>query len=169
MAELSLTLRLPFYRLNALKVQEFERLTELNTLVANNLLEMEKAERKKLTSAAFGHIEIGSAWINQTIRNANAKTKVKKFKRMWLETNNQNFEISKQGDFYGVAFNLFRGKKGRIPLTIHQASHTEVLALNRENPRALRDGGSVGMNHGQELHHQSEILVAEHIALTAPQ
>jgi hypothetical protein len=23
------------------------------------------------------------------------------------------------------------------------------LALNRENPRALRDGGSVGMNHGQ--------------------
>lgn len=127
MAQLSVTLKLPFYRLNSVKVQEFERLTELNTLVANNLLELDKSERKKLTSAAFGHIEIGSAWINQTIRNTNAKTKVKKFKRMWLETNNQNFEISRQGDFYGVAFNLFRGKKGRIPLLVHRASYAEIL------------------------------------------
>lgn len=127
MAELSITLKLPFYRLNQVKAQEFERLTALNTQVANGLLEMDKSERKKLTSSAFKHIEIGSAWINQTIRNTNAKTRVKKFKRMWLETNNQNFEISRQGDFYGVAFNLFRGKKGRIPLLVHKASHTEVL------------------------------------------
>lgn len=127
MAELSITLKLPFYRLNQVKAKEFERLTTLNTEVANNLLKIEKSERKKLTSSAFKHIEIGSAWINQTIRNTNAKTKVKEFKRMWLETNNQNFEISKQGDLYGVAFNLFRGKKGRIPLTVHHASYAETL------------------------------------------
>jgi IS605 OrfB family transposase len=88
---------------------------------------VEKSERKKLTSSAFKHVEIGSAWINQTIRNANAKTKVKHFKRMWLEVNNQNFEISKQGDFYAVAFNLLRGRKGRIPLAVHSASHSESL------------------------------------------
>ena len=127
MAELTLTLKLPFYRLNQAKALEFERLTSVNTQVANELLCLDKKERKKLTSSAFGHIEIGSAWINQTIRNTNAKTKVKHFKRMWLETNNQNFEISKQGDFYTVAFNLLRGRKGRLPLSIYCASHSQIL------------------------------------------
>ncbi|BAY44366.1 transposase, IS605 OrfB family protein [Scytonema sp. HK-05] len=127
MAELSITLKLPFYRLNQVKASEFERLTVLNTQVANDLLKIDKAERRKITSSAFKHVEIGSAWINQTIRNTNAKTKVKHFKRMWLEVNNQNFEISKQGDLYSVAFNLLRGRKGRIPLSVHCASHAEVL------------------------------------------
>lgn len=124
MTELTLTLKLPFYRLNQAKALELERLTAINTQVANGLLLIDKRERKKLTSSAFRHVEIGSAWINQTIRTTNAKTKVKYFKQVWLETNNQNFEISKQGNFYTVAFNLLRGKKGRIPLSIHQASHT---------------------------------------------
>ena len=127
MANLTLTLKLPFYRLNQVKALEFERLTTINTQVANDLLSVDEKERKKLTSSAFRHIEIGSAWINQTIRNTNAKTKVKHFKRMWLETNNQNIEISKQGDFFTVAFNLLRGRKGRIPLSAHPASHTNVL------------------------------------------
>lgn len=127
MAELSITLKLPFYRLNQVKADEFERLTALNTQAANDLLKLEKSERKKLTSSAFKHVEIGSAWINQTIRNTNAKTKAKHFKRMWLEVNNQNFEVSKQGDLYAVAFNLLRGRKGRIPLEVHSASHSETL------------------------------------------
>ena len=127
MAELTLTLKLPFHRLNAVKAAEFERLTAVNTEVANDLLKIEKSERKNLTSASFRHIEIGSAWINQTIRNTNAKTRVKQFKRMWLETNNQNYQLSRAGDFFTVAFNLLRGRKGRIPLEVHQASHTEVL------------------------------------------
>jgi hypothetical protein len=87
MAELTVTLKLPFYQLNAVKAAEFERLTAVNTEVANDLLKVEKSERSKLTSSASRHIEIGSAWINQTIRNTNARTKVKQFKRMWLETN----------------------------------------------------------------------------------
>ena len=127
MAELSLTLKLPFYKLNTAKAVEFERLTLLNTQVANSLLEIEKSERKKLTSAGFRHIEIGSMWINQTIRNTNASTRVKHFKRMWLEVNNQGVEVSKSGDLYTVSFSLYRGRKGRIPLQIHSSSHTEVL------------------------------------------
>jgi hypothetical protein len=127
MAELTVTLKLPFYRLNAVKAAEFDRLTTVNTEVANDLLKVEKSERSKLTSSAFRHIEIGSAWINQTIRNTNAKTKVKQFKRMWLETNNQNYEIFRKGDLFAVAFNLLRGRKGRIPLAVHQASHAELL------------------------------------------
>lgn len=127
MANLTLTLKLPFYRLNQSKAIEFERLTSINTQVANDLLRVDTKERKKLTSAAFRHIEIGSMWINQTIRNANARTKVKRFKRMWLEVNNQGFELVKSGDLYTVSFSLYRGRKGRIPLSIHQASHTKVL------------------------------------------
>lgn len=127
MAQLTLTLKLPFFRLNQVKAQELDRLTTVNTAVANELLSVDKKERKKITSANFRHVEIGSAWINQTIRNTNAKSQVRHFKRMWLETNNQNFDISKQGNLYSVAFNLLRGRKGRIPLEIHQASHPEVL------------------------------------------
>lgn len=69
-------------KLNQAKAIEFERLTSLNTQIANYLLRLEIKERKKLTSAAFPHVEIGSMWSNQTIRNTNAKTKVKKFQRM---------------------------------------------------------------------------------------
>lgn len=127
MAELSITLKLPFYRLNQSKAAEFERLTLLNTEVANGLLSIGKAERKKLTSAAFQGVEIGSMWINQTIRNCNAKTKVKHFKRLPLEVNNQGFEVLKSGDLYTVSFSLYRGRKGRIPVQIHQASHTQTL------------------------------------------
>ncbi|MGL5804990.1 MAG: RNA-guided endonuclease TnpB family protein [Xenococcaceae cyanobacterium] len=127
MANLSITLKLPFYRLNHVKALEFERLTAVNTAVANDLLKVDKKERKKLTSAAFKHIEIGSMWINQTIRNTNAKTKAKHFKQMWLEVNNQGFEVLKSGEKYVLSFSLYRGRKGRIPLLVHSASHTTAL------------------------------------------
>jgi transposase len=88
---------------------------------------MDKRERKKLTSADFKHVEIGSMWINQTIRNCNAKTKVKHFKTMWLEVNNQGYEVLKSGDLYTLSFSLYRGRKGRVPLQVHSASHNDVL------------------------------------------
>ncbi|HAA26633.1 MAG TPA: transposase [Cyanobacteria bacterium UBA8553] len=127
MANLTLTLKLPFYRLNQVKALEFERLTAINTSVANDLLQVDKSERSRVTSADFRHIEIGSMWINQTIRNCNAKTKVKHFKTMWLEVNNQGYEVLKSGDLYTLSFSLYRGRKGRIPLQVHSASHNDVL------------------------------------------
>lgn len=127
MSELTLTLKLPFHRLNGSKAAEFERLTVINTEVANELLKIELKERKKLTSAGFRHIEIGSMWINQTIRNCNAKTKVKHFKQMWLEVNNQGYEVVRSGNLFSVSFSLYRGRKRRIPLNVHTASHKQVL------------------------------------------
>ncbi|MDJ0717680.1 MAG: transposase [Prochloraceae cyanobacterium] len=134
MSILTLTLKLPFYRLNACKASEFERLTMLNTEVANGLLEVDKSERRKYTSKDFRHIEIGSMWINQTIRNACARTSVKKFKRLPLEVNNQGYAIGKSAELFTVVFSLYRGKKARIPLLVHSASHQETLKkiLNRQ-------------------------------------
>lgn len=127
MAQATLTLKLPFLRLNQAKAREFLRLQELNTIVANNILDYPKEEARKLTSKHFNHIEIGSAWINQTIRNANARTRVKKFKTLPLETNNQNWTLHKVGDTYSLGFGLIRGVKKRVPLEIHQAKYTDIL------------------------------------------
>jgi IS605 OrfB family transposase len=127
MATLTKTLKLPFLRLNQAKAQEFARLERLNTEVANQILAMPKDERRKLTSKSFVHIEIGSGWINQTIRNANARTKVKHFRRLPLETNNQNWTLHRVGNTFSVSFGLLRGIKKRIPLEVHVASHRDLL------------------------------------------
>lgn len=65
--------------------------------------------------------------MNQTIRNANAETHVKVFKRLPLETNNQNWTLHKVGDTYSVGFGVLRGVKKRVPLTVHAANHVAVL------------------------------------------
>jgi IS605 OrfB family transposase len=127
MATLTKTLKLPFLRLNKAKAQEFARLERLNTEVANQILAMPKAERRKLTSKSFTHVEIGSGWINQTIRNANARTKAKHFRRLPLETNNQNWTLHRVGDTFSVSFGLLRGTRKRIPIEVHVASHRELL------------------------------------------
>jgi len=43
------TIKLPFLRLNRVKVDEFTYLQSLNTPVANNILAMPKGERRMLT------------------------------------------------------------------------------------------------------------------------
>ncbi|MEN9210700.1 MAG: hypothetical protein Q6J46_10410, partial [Thermostichus sp. DG02_2_bins_29] len=88
MATLTKTLKLPFLRLNRSKTEmfEFERLQKLNTEVAHSILALPKAQWRTLTTKVFANVEIGSAWINQTIRNANARTKIKRFSCLPLET-----------------------------------------------------------------------------------
>ena len=99
----------------------------LNTALANEVLAMPKKERRTLTTASFRDVELGSAWLNQTIRNANAKTGVKRFSCLPLETNNQNWTLHKVGDTYSVSFGLLRGVKKRVPLSVHSACHQDWL------------------------------------------
>lgn len=127
MATATKTLKLPFHRLNQAKAEEFARLQEINTAVANSILAIPKPERRALTSKSFAHIEIGSTWINQTIRNANARIKVKQFRCLPLETNNQKWTLHKIGDTYSVSFGLLRGIRKRVPLEVHAASHRDCL------------------------------------------
>jgi IS605 OrfB family transposase len=102
-------------------------LQAINTALANEVLALPKKERKGLTTASFRDVEIGSAWVNQTIRNANAKTRVKQFRCLPLETNNQNWTLHKVGTTYSVSFGLLRGVKKRVPLAVHSASHQDWL------------------------------------------
>jgi IS605 OrfB family transposase len=132
MATLTKTLKLPFLRLNQTKAEEFERLEKLNTDVVNQILAMPNEDRRTLTSKSFADVEIGSAWINQTIRNANARTKVRKFRRLPLETNNQNWTLHQVGDTFSVSFGLLRGIKKRIPIEVHVASHRDLLEAVRK-------------------------------------
>jgi IS605 OrfB family transposase len=41
--------------------------------------------------------------------------------------NNQGYEVLKSGSLYTLSFSLYRGRKGRVPLEIHSASHVEAL------------------------------------------
>ena len=120
-------LKLPFLRLNRAKADEFSRLQVLNTQTANAILVMPKTQRRLLTTKAFTHVEIGSAWMNQTIRQANARTTVQRFQALPLETNHQNWTLHKVGETYSIAFGLRRGIKKRLPLAVHQASHQQWL------------------------------------------
>src|SRR5437763_7683135 len=127
MAIQTLTLKVPFLRLNAAKAAEFARLQDLNTKVANGILALSQEARSALTTAHFTDVEIGSAWMNQTIRNARARTKAKHFTVMLLETNNQNWTLYKVGDTYSVGFNLLRGMKKRIPLEVYGMPYRGLL------------------------------------------
>jgi hypothetical protein len=126
-ATLTKTLKLPFLRLNQTKAEMFARLERLNTEVANAILALPKDHRRALTSKSFAGVEIGSAWINQTIRNANARTHVKRFLRLPLETNNQNWRLHRTGATFSLGFGLLRGIKKRVPLEVHAASHRDAL------------------------------------------
>lgn len=55
MSTVTKTLKLPFLRLNRAKAEGFARLQSLNTVVANDILAMSKAERRALTSKSFAH------------------------------------------------------------------------------------------------------------------
>lgn len=127
MATQTLTLKLPFLRLNAVKAAELARLAAANVVVANRILALPKEARKKLTTAAFRDVALGSAWMNQTIRNANAATTVQAFKQLPLETTNQNWTLHHVGATYSISFGLLRGVKKRVPLAVHAASHATVL------------------------------------------
>ena len=103
--------------------------------------EVKKPVPPSLTSKHFNHINFASGFINQTLRNCRAKTKVKSFKRLPLETNNQNWELCKVGEFYSVRFNLYTRENGtRIPFDINVHNHKHVDFLER----AMRGEAKLG-------------------------
>jgi len=127
MATVTKTLKLPFLRLNRVKAEELARLQARNTEIAHAILAMPKAERRKLTTRSLARIETGSAWRNQTIRQTIARTRVRRFRCLALETSHQNWTRHKVGETWSVSFGLLRGSQKRVPIKVHTASHRECL------------------------------------------
>ncbi len=139
------TLTLPFLSLHHAKAEEFARLQTLNTATANAILAMPQGARRQLTSKALAHVEMGSAWINQTMRHAQARTKVPQCRCLPLETKNQNWALYKVGTTDSVSFGLRRGLKKRGPLAVHPACHQpwlDAVLEGRAQPGSLQRWGS---------------------------
>ena len=120
-------LKLPLLNLNVVKAEEFLRFEVLNTTLANRILALSDEQKRSLSSKDFSDLELGSSWVNQTIRNVQASEKTKAFKSLPLETNNQNWSLHKVGETWSVSFNLIRGTRNRVPVNVHASSHVQIL------------------------------------------
>lgn len=90
-----------------------------STQLANELLRVPFAERKKLTTATV-ITPLKSALSNQVIRILKGKAgrRAKAFKVFWPEANKQNWKVAKVGSTYSVSFPTVQGIK-RVPLAVH--------------------------------------------------
>ena len=124
--EVSRTLKLKFYRLNAVKAQLFAETTIACTELANELLKLPIKERKKLTTAQV-ITSLKSALSNQVIRQVKGKAgkKTKEFKLLPPEINYQNWKLIKKGNTYSVSFPPIQGVK-RVPIEI-KSNHWQSL------------------------------------------
>lgn len=112
MKQVTTTLKIKFYDLNQAKFELFSKMTTETTSLANELLKLEIAERRKLTTARVVS-PLMSALSNQVIRQIKGKAgkKTKQFKVLPPEVNNQNWQVFKVGDTYSVSFPTLKGVK----------------------------------------------------------
>lgn len=126
MKQITTTLKIKFYKLNQAKFELFSAMTAETTNLANELLRLDIAKRRKLTTA---HVvtPLMSALANQIIRQVKGKAgkKTKQFKVLPPEVNNQNWQVFRIGDTYSVSFPTLKGTK-RVPLVV-QGSHWQQL------------------------------------------
>ncbi|MEM8780218.1 MAG: transposase, partial [Cyanobacteria bacterium P01_G01_bin.49] len=120
------TLKLKFYNLNAVKAQLFAETTSACTELANELIKLPIKERKKLTTAKVA-TSLKSALANQVIRQVKSLSgrKTKQFKLLPPEINYQNWRLFKAGNTYSVSFPTLGGVK-RVPIEI-QSNHWQPL------------------------------------------
>ena len=119
MSQVTTTLKLKFFDLNQVKADMFAQTAAASTALANELLLLPTAERKKLTTAMVV-TPLKSALSNQVIRILKGKAgkRAKAFKVFWPEVNKQNWKVAKVGDTYSVSFPTVQGVK-RVPLAVH--------------------------------------------------
>lgn len=127
MPKVTTTLKLKFFDLNQVKADLFVQTTAECTDLANRLLQVPLAERRKLTTAKVV-TELSSALANQVIRNATSKSakKVKRYRIMLPEANKQNWSVAKVGETYSISFPTVKGVK-RVPLEVASPHHGALL------------------------------------------
>lgn len=119
MSKVRTTLKVKFLRLNNVKASMFAETVDASTELANSLLKVPFAERKKLTTAMVT-TRLKSALSNQVIRILKGKAgkRVKAFKVFWPEVNKQNWKVCKVGNTYALSFPTIQGVK-RVPIEVN--------------------------------------------------
>jgi putative transposase len=127
MPKVTTTLKLKFLGLNRVKADLFAEMTDECTSLANELLSIPLAERRKITTAKVV-TNLSSALANQVIRNTTSKTakKVKQYRKMLPEVNKQSWKVAKNGETYSVSFPTIKGVK-RVPLEVASPHHAALL------------------------------------------
>ncbi|MBE9078052.1 transposase [Romeria aff. gracilis LEGE 07310] len=129
MKKVTTTLKLKFLDLNQAKADMFADTVAASTQLANELLKMPFAERKKLTTAQVV-TPLKSALSNQVIRILKGKAgkRVKTFRVFWPEVNKQNWKVVKVGQTYSVSFPTVQGVK-RVPISVqgHFAEQLDAI------------------------------------------
>jgi putative transposase len=134
------TLKLKFHNLNSIKAQMFAETTTACTELANELLKLPIAERKKLTTAKV-LTSLKSALANQVIRHCKGKAgkKTKKFKLLPPEINCQNWRLFNVGGIYSVSFPTLYGIK-RVPISVKSHHWQPILDRLLTNDQTLTKG-----------------------------
>lgn len=140
MPKVTTTLKLKFHDLNEVKAELFAQMTDECTSLANELLRVPMAERRKLTTAKVV-TNLSSALANQVIRNTTSKTakEVKRYRKMLPEANKQNWGVAKVGDTYSVSFPTIKGVK-RVPLEVASPHHASLLDRLLTGDEAVEKG-----------------------------
>jgi IS605 OrfB family transposase len=140
MPKITITLKLKFHDLNQVKADLFAQMTSECTSLANELLKVPMAERRKLTTAKVV-TTLSSALANQVIRNTTSKTarKVKEYRKVLPEANKQNWSVSKKGETYSVSFPTIKGVK-RVPLEVANPHHVTLLDRLIAGDRLIEKG-----------------------------
>lgn len=127
MGKVTTTLKLKFFDLNQVKADLFAEMTTECTSLANELLKVPMAERRKLTTAKVV-TSLSSAMANQVIRHTTSKSarKVKQYRKVLPEANKQNWTVVSKGGLYSVSFPTLKGVK-RVPLVVENPHHAELL------------------------------------------
>lgn len=126
MAKVTRTIKLKFFDLNKVKQQMFADMLVENTRLANELLARPYMERREMTTAKV-RTTLKSALANQTIRHTISSTgrKVKRYKKLPVEINKQNWKLEKRGGIYSISFPTIQGVK-RVPIEV-ASNHWEPV------------------------------------------
>ncbi len=122
-------LTIPFSQLDQDTAEKLDALERWNVELANRIMSLPQKDRRSLNSKHFADMHLGGAWINHTIRKVRAQSKSHSFYSMPLETDGNNWRLSRSEDVFFVSFRLFRRKKSRFPLHVKDVSHMHSLEL----------------------------------------
>lgn len=162
--EQTITLKIKLYQPTQAKKQMYQEMADRTTEFANNYLKLDKKDRPKTSKEAKEYSKpLPSAVLAQAIRDIKSKKKVKRFKRLWPNFNNQNFKVEKEVSKDGGAVwkASFPTLERRVGVPIVAQSYQEKY-LNLLLSGEVKQGSARLIRYGKDWYiHLSIVLTVE--------